>query len=100
MRPAGAHLCRMAPAPTAPLPGSMTVPPLFGWEVILTVLVLLVAVAVAFFLASASGTAADDRSDWEAWLDARSRRRPDRPGEPAQDATAHLTAGHRTTDGR
>lgn len=53
----------------------MTVPPLFGWEVILTVLVLLVALAVAFFLASAAGTAADDRSDWQAWLDARSSRR-------------------------
>jgi hypothetical protein len=54
----------------------MTVPPLFGWEVIFTVLVLLVALAVAFFLASATGTGQDDRSDWQDYLDARSSRRP------------------------
>jgi hypothetical protein len=53
----------------------MTVPPLFGWEVILTVLVLVVALAVAFFLVSAAGTAQENRSDWEAWLQARSSRR-------------------------
>jgi hypothetical protein len=64
----------------------MTVPPLFGWEVILTVLVLLVALAVAFFLASAASPAADDRSDWEAWLDARSSRRR----HPVTDQPARL----------
>ena len=37
----------MPPASDAPRPGSMTVPPLFGWEVILTVLVTLLSVLQA-----------------------------------------------------
>jgi hypothetical protein len=71
----------------------MTVPPLFGWENILVVLLLLVAVAVAFFVASAAGTGADMRSEWQSGLDARSRTRldpagdlPDRPDEPLRAA--------------
>lgn len=90
----------MAPAPTAPLPGSMTVPPMFGWEVILTVLVVLVTLAVVFLLASAAGTAADDRSEWQSWLDARSRRGPDRRDAPAPAETVPVTTGHRATDRR
>lgn len=71
----------MTSVPTEPLPGSMTVPPLFGWENILLVLIVLVAVAVAFFVASAAGTDEDGRSEWQAGLDARSRDRVD----PAAD---------------
>jgi hypothetical protein len=67
----------MTPVPTEPLPGSMTVPLLFGWENIVVVLVVLVAVAVVFFLASVAGTGADDRSEWQAGLEARSRDRLD-----------------------
>jgi hypothetical protein len=78
----------------------MTVPPLFGWEVILTVLVVLIGIAVAFFLASAAGTAPDEQSEWQSWLDARSRRRPDRADAPARTRTAPVTAGRRTTDHR
>lgn len=68
----------MTSATAPPAPGSMTVPPLFGWEVILVVLVVLVAavvVIVAFGAARASGS---ERSEWQAWLDARSAadRRP------------------------
>jgi hypothetical protein len=59
----------------------MTVPLLFGWEGILTVVALLVALAVAFFVVSAAGTARSGRSEWQASLDARSRRPPD----PATD---------------
>ena len=44
----------MAPATTAPLPGSMTVPPLYGWEFIAVVLLVVVAVAVAFVLMAAA----------------------------------------------
>jgi hypothetical protein len=55
----------------------MTVPPLFGWEVILTVVALVVAVAVVFLLVLAAGPADTDRSEWQAWLDARSGRSPD-----------------------
>jgi hypothetical protein len=78
----------------------MTVPPLFGWEVILTVLVLLVALAVAFFLASAAGTAADDRSDWEAWLDARSTRRRPTTGADASDQGRAPNDGRPVSSGR
>jgi hypothetical protein len=68
---------------TTPLPpGSMTVPPLFGWELILTGLLVLVVVAVAFLLLGATGTGRDERSDWEAWLDARSRVRGDAAADP------------------
>jgi hypothetical protein len=59
----------------------MTVPLLFGWEAILTVVALLVALAVAFFVVSAAGTARGGRSEWQASLDARSRR----PRGPATD---------------
>jgi hypothetical protein len=67
----------MAPVTSPPLPGSMTVPPWFGWENILAVLVLLVVVGVAFFVVSAVGEDANGRSEWQAWLNARSRQHPD-----------------------
>lgn len=65
----------MAPVTLPPLPGNMTVPPLFGWGDILAVLALVVLVAVAFFAFSAAGTDARGRSEWEASLEARSTRR-------------------------
>jgi hypothetical protein len=61
----------------------MTVPPLFGWEVILTVVALLVAVAVVFLLVLAAGLADNDRSDWQAYLEARSSRSTDPATGPA-----------------
>lgn len=64
----------MAPVSTPPAPGSMTVPPLFGWEVVATVLVVLVLVAVAFGLLGAVSGGRSDRSEWQAWLAARSGR--------------------------
>jgi len=59
----------------------MTVPPLFGWEAILTVLVVVVAVAVAFLLIGSARADGTERSEWQAWLDARSSRR----GHPVPD---------------
>lgn len=50
----------------------MTVPPLFGWELILVALVVLAAVAVAFVVFGAMRGGRSDRSEWEAWLDTRS----------------------------
>jgi hypothetical protein len=73
----------MAPAPTPP-PGSMTVPPLFGWEFILAGLLVLVAVAVAFLVVGSARASRSERAEWQAWLDARSARPPaadDRPAE-------------------
>ena len=72
----------MATVPTPPAPGSMTVPPLFGWEHILTVLVLLIAVAVAYLGVAASRAGTSGRSEWQAWLDARSSRRRDAADGP------------------
>ncbi|WP_116451614.1 hypothetical protein [Blastococcus litoris] len=62
----------MAPVPTSPAPGSMTVPPLFGWETILVVLVAVVLVAVAFLLLGAARASGSERSEFQAWLDGRS----------------------------
>jgi hypothetical protein len=66
----------MASQTTAPAPGNMTVPPLFGWGEILTVLVLVIAAAVAFLLVAAVLAAFTGRSEWQAFLAGRSRRRP------------------------
>ena len=67
----------MTPATTAPAPGSMTVPFLFGWEVVLVGLVLVVVVAVAFIAFGALRAGRGDRTEWQAWLEARSSTRPD-----------------------
>jgi len=58
-------------------PGGMTVPPLFGWEDIAAVLVVLAAVAVAYLVIAAVWAGASGRSEWQAWLDARPSRRYD-----------------------
>jgi uncharacterized membrane protein len=65
----------MAPDTLPPLPGNMTVPPLFGWGDILAVLALVVLVAVTFFVVTALGADSRGRSEFEASLQARSSRR-------------------------
>jgi len=60
----------------------MTVPPLFGWEVILTGLLLLIAVAVVFLVIAVLRTGSSGRSEWQAWLDARSRSHRDPAPDP------------------
>jgi hypothetical protein len=62
----------MAPDPTLLDPGSMTVPPLFGWEHIVAVLALVAIVAAAFLVLTVARGSLHGRSDWQAWLDARS----------------------------
>jgi hypothetical protein len=69
-----AHPGAMAPLPTSHAPGSMTVPPLFGWGDILTVLVLLLVVVAVFLIVASAGRASSRRSEFEAWLDGRSSR--------------------------
>ena len=64
----------MALATTAPAPGSMTVPFLFQWEVLLVVVVVAVVVAVAFLVLWSTRTHSEERAEWQAWLGARSRR--------------------------
>jgi hypothetical protein len=60
----------------------MSVPPLFGWQFLLFLLVVLVIVAVAFFVITATGSATSERSDFERFLDARSSRPQDRAADP------------------
>ncbi|MGY1670531.1 hypothetical protein [Geodermatophilus sp. SYSU D00710] len=62
----------MASDATPPAPGDMTVPLLFGWEGIVTGVLLLGAVAVLFLVVASVRAGRSDRSDWQAWLDARS----------------------------
>jgi hypothetical protein len=64
----------MAPATTPPLPGSMTVPPWFGWQDVIVVVVVMAAVGVAYFLVAAARSSAGGRSEWQAYLEARSSR--------------------------
>jgi hypothetical protein len=62
----------MAPVPTPLPPGSMTVPPLFGWEAIVVALVVVVVVAAGFLVIGAAARSSHGRSEWQAWLDGRS----------------------------
>jgi hypothetical protein len=71
----GAHALTMTPVPSAPPPGSMTVPPLFGWEHILVALALIALAGLAGLVLLAAGRAAGSRNDWQAWLDGRSAQR-------------------------
>ncbi len=75
----------MDPAPTQPVPGNMTVPPLHGWVEIVTLLGAVMAVAVAFFVIAAGWAAFSGRSEWQAWLDGRSGRRQ----EPRAESVRH-----------
>ena len=78
----------MTPGTPPPLPGSMTVPPLYGWENIVLVLVVLVMVAVAVGVLLSVGKAETGRSEWQAWLDGRSA------------GSAEGDSGHRPEGGR
>ncbi len=71
--PSSRTLDAMDPVPTPPEPGNFTVPLLFGWGDILLVLVLLIVAVVVFLLVTASTPTESRRSEWQAWLDARSR---------------------------
>lgn len=66
----------MDPVPTPQPPGNLTVPPLFGWQEIMAVLGLVIAAAAAFLVIAAVATLWTGRSEWRAYLEARSRREP------------------------
>src|SRR5215212_6176432 len=68
----------MTPVPTAPPPGSLTVPPLFGWEHILIALALVAVAGVAGLVLLAARRGAGSRDEWQAWLDGRSVQRRER----------------------
>ena len=66
------------------LPGSMTVPPWFGWGEVALVVVLAVLLGVAAFVALAAGRAAGGRSEWDAWLEGRSGPRAQESDTPSR----------------
>ena len=78
----------MAPVPTPPRPGNMTVPPTFGWEEIATVLALLSVVALGFLLLGVAAASLSGRSEWHGYLGARSHRHAD--GADTQQEGVHL----------
>ena len=67
----------MTPDATLPDFGRMTVPPLFGWQILLTGVVVVLLVGMVAFVLLATGRADSSRSEWEAWLAARSTARQD-----------------------
>jgi hypothetical protein len=68
----------------------MTVSFLFGWQSILTGLVLLILLAAIFLLVLASGRGR--QSEWQAFLDARSPGHRDVPPDE-DDASAGVASG-------
>jgi len=79
----------MEPDPSLLDPGRMTVPPLFGWENIVLVLVLMAVVGAAFLLHSVARGSVHERADWQSWLEARSSR-PSVPDEADREAAIGL----------
>lgn len=64
------------PLPALAAPGSLTVPPLAGWEGVVGGVLAVLVVAFAFFLLAALASGRRRRSpEWEAWLAGRSRSR-------------------------
>jgi hypothetical protein len=73
-------------------PGRMDVPPLAGWGHILIVLVIVIAVSAVLLGIAAVVAAREDRTEWQAWLDGRSR---DSDSARRQGREQHLAVGHR-----
>lgn len=63
-------------------PGSLTVPPLDGWEGLVLGLLAAVVIGVAFLLVDALGTDRSSSAEWQEWLDGRSRSRSIGSDEP------------------
>lgn len=71
----------------------MTVSILFGWQHVLTGLVLLIVLAAIFFLALAAGRGR--RAEWQAFLDSRCRGHTDPAGDLDEASAAGGTAVRR-----
>ena len=66
-----------------PAPGSLTVPPLFGWEGIVVLLVAALVIGVGYLVLSALSAGRRPSADWDEWLQGRSRSRGDAVDGPA-----------------
>ncbi|MCF6507317.1 hypothetical protein E9549_07830 [Blastococcus sp. MG754426] len=72
----------MAPPSPAPVPGNLTVPPLFQWEVVAAVVLAVAVLAVVAVIALSAAPGAGERAEWQRWLAGRSHRDP---GESHRD---------------
>jgi hypothetical protein len=70
----------------------MTVSFLFGWEHVMAAVLLVVVLAVVFFVMAASGRNVSERAEFQAWLDARSNGSPDHTAEGRDPAPAQSGA--------
>ncbi|RBY81251.1 hypothetical protein DQ239_01150 [Blastococcus sp. TF02-09] len=89
--------------PATPEPGSLTVPPLFGWEGIVVLLVAAVVIGVGYLVLSAVSANRRPSADWDEWLQGRSRVRRDAvdgpgapPSAPIPDRSGEPRAARRT----
>ncbi|RZU31825.1 hypothetical protein BKA19_1507 [Blastococcus saxobsidens] len=64
------------------LPGSMTVPPWFQWEVVVAVVVVAAVLAVVALVLGGTRPGAAERAEWQAWLASRSAREHPYPAAP------------------
>ena len=80
-----------------PAPGSLTVPPLFGWEGIVVLLVVALVIGVGYLVLSALSASRRPSADWDEWLQGRSRNRHDAVDEPGvpQPASSPSRVGER-----
>ena len=74
----------MGPDPAPLLPGSMTVPPWFGWGEVALVVALALLLGLAAFVALVAGRAPGSRSEWDAWLEGRSGPRAQASDTPSR----------------
>jgi hypothetical protein len=74
----------------------MTVSFLFGWQGLVTLLVLVIAVGLVFLLISAVRTTRDTQAEWQEYLGARSRT----AGRDPERADAPMARGGEPASGR
>jgi hypothetical protein len=77
-----------------PEPGSLTVPPLFGWEGIVVLLVVALVIGVGYLVLSALAAGRRPSADWEEWLQGRSRGTGTRSGTVPPGAQAAPRSDH------
>ncbi|MCZ2860534.1 hypothetical protein [Blastococcus sp. VKM Ac-2987] len=63
----------MTSPPDSPAPGNLTVPPLFDWDVLASVVGLVAVLAVVALFALSARPGASGRAEWQQLLAARSR---------------------------
>jgi hypothetical protein len=88
----------MTPPSAPPLPGSMTVPPLFGWEHVLIALLVVVGAALVGLVLLAAGRAGSERDEFRAFLAARSAQRGDQGRDQGRDQSADTSTSTAATE--